>query len=131
MSTNPNRRGLLRSLFAGLFGWGAAQAAPDEPPRCAHYYDGVLWKRPACGPADSYVRDATGCPFCRAEKSPGATGSADPHVTTLAYDQRSFPQASPMHVTTTTYDAEGRVVSTTGPVAQACTYPYRSSQPPR
>jgi hypothetical protein len=110
MSASPNRRGLLRGLLAALFGWGAVgaaaeQAQPEAPPRCPHYFDGALWSyRP--GRTGYYVRDTSGCPYCRPRGWPLVTDSTDStRVTTYVYDARLSLVTVPMCVMTYTYDA--------------------------
>ncbi len=122
MSTRPNRRGLLRGLVAGLFGCGASAAAvtaarAEAPPRCPHYYDGVLWRQTRPGTSGHYRRDDEGCPYCRADELARKSGKtqwpAGYQLTTYVCDESIPLQLDRTTVTTYTYDAFGRLTSVT------------------
>jgi hypothetical protein len=112
MSVTTTRRGLLRGLIAALFGWATAKAATaaasPAPPRCRHFYDGVLWSYGTAGRTGHYVRDAEQCPFCSAQELAQAR-PADRCTTTLAYSTflggtGCSARDSLSQVTTYTYD---------------------------
>ena len=119
MSQPPTRRGLLRCLIAALFGWGATRAAaapaPPSPPRCPHYYDGVLWASGRPGAHGYYSRDTEGCPYC----DPG------PEVGRPAQD----PDARASWVTGS-YSSYCKLSSTGDPLGPVTTYVYDTSGRP-
>jgi len=113
MNQSPTRRGVFRAFLAVLFGSGVSAVAGSSspPPHCRHYDDGVVWAARRTGSGDHYLRDPEGCPFCRAAESrkrrAQAPRTSSSSVTTYVYDIGHPPYP----VTTTHYDALGRVIA--------------------
>ena len=112
MSSWTHRRGLFRGLITALFGCVAARAAdsPPTPPRCRHYYDGVLWASGGAGKCGYYCRDTEGCPYCR----PGADAGLPP----------LDPNGQGIGGTTHSYTWNGKQLSTIDPLGQVTTHVY-------
>jgi hypothetical protein len=114
VNLRPTRRGVLGGLAAGLLALlrgataRAAEVPPEAPPRCPHYYDGVLWCAGTPGRAGYYVPDAQGCPYCPGEDAALRPSASATGTTSFAYDSHGALIFSPSHVTTYVYDASPR-----------------------
>jgi hypothetical protein len=116
MTRGLTRRGVLGSLVAALLGLlrgprATAAAAPPAPPRCAHYYDGVLWCALRPGRSGYYHHNPEGCPYCPTE---GSSQTPLPPTSftcaiTHTYDVAAGPIACNdlTGVATYTYDGRG------------------------
>ena len=88
MNRNLNRRGLFRAFLTAVCGSGAAAvsvAGSSPPPRCRHYYDGVLWCSGHVDKLGWYTRDTAGCPYCHAEQEKGRRPLDPCHGTYVMY----------------------------------------------